>query len=80
MRTANVLPSAIFSYTFSAHEGTAYKARDTLSKRFFSQVTYAKYAPIAKNHFSSSDTPSLRCVLLRLLTRKKKMTLRRKKP
>ena len=62
------MPSVIFSHTFSAHEGTAYKARDTLSKRFFSQVTYAKYAPIAKNHFSSSDTPSLRCVWLRLLT------------
>ena len=50
------MPSVIFSYTFSAHEGTAYKARDTLSKQFFSQVTYAEYAPIAKNYFSSRLT------------------------
>ena len=60
------MPSVIFSHTFSAREGTAYKARDTLSKQFFSQVTYAEYAPIAKNYFSSSDTPSLRCVSARL--------------
>ena len=56
------MPPVIFSYTHSAHEGAAYKARDTLSKQVFSQVTYAEYAPIAKNYFSSSDTPSLRCV------------------
>ena len=60
------MPPVVFSHTFFAREGTAYKARDTLSKQFFSQVTYAEYAPIAKNYFSSSDTPSLRCVWLRL--------------
>ena len=31
------MPSLIFSYTFSAHEGAAYKARDTLSSRIFSK-------------------------------------------
>ena len=31
------MPSLIFSYTFSAREGAAYKARDTLSSRIFSK-------------------------------------------
>ena len=31
------MPSVIFSHTHSAHEGTAYKARDTLSRRIFSK-------------------------------------------
>ena len=67
--------SEFFSYTFSAHEGTAYKARDTLSKYLLFGSRTPKYAPLVKRHFSSSDTPSLRCVLLRLLTRKKNKSI-----
>ena len=61
------MPSVyFFSYTLSAHEGTAYKARDTVSKQLLTWSRTRSTLPAMRNRFSLSDTPSLRCCWLQV--------------
>ena len=43
------MPSLIFSYTFSAHEGTAHKHPPAVSRHIFPRVTYALVRSPCKN-------------------------------